>query len=220
MSTSVVLRILADAMAYQWGMVTSAQAKGLGVSRLQLSRLASRGVLERLAFGIYRNRAVPSGEFDDIRIAWLSTEPTRLASERIPDRENGIVVASHSAARLHHIGDLWEQRHEFITSTRRQTQRKEIRFRNRRLKMEDITIIDGLPVLTLERTIADLVDDSVDLSLVSDALRDAHNKRPLNFDHLSNLLEPYADRRGFSRNDGTSLLDQLLRDARIEMHSA
>ncbi len=38
--------------------------------------------------------------------------------------------------------------------------------------------------MTIERTIADLVDDLKDLSLVADVLRDASGKRTLDLDRL------------------------------------
>lgn len=69
MSTTEVAQALAEITAYQWGMVTTAQARKVGVSRLDLSRLAERGLLERVAHGVYRNAAVPTHELDDIRAA-------------------------------------------------------------------------------------------------------------------------------------------------------
>lgn len=55
MKSTEALRALADVTACQWGMVTTAQAAALGVSRLMLSRLAEAGHLERLAHGVYEN---------------------------------------------------------------------------------------------------------------------------------------------------------------------
>lgn len=68
------------------------------------------------------------------------------------------MVASSSAAILHGVGDLWANRHEFVTRQRRQTQRTEIR-QQRLLEDRDVTLVEGLPVMTLERTLADLLDD-------------------------------------------------------------
>jgi predicted transcriptional regulator of viral defense system len=60
------------------------------------------------------------------------------------------------------------------TTTRRQTKDDDIRYSARRLPSEDTAILDGLPVTTRERTIADLLDEpDADISLVADALRDA-----------------------------------------------
>ncbi|GAB7305223.1 hypothetical protein MAFF212519_31410 [Clavibacter michiganensis] len=60
------LPLLAELTAGQWGMVTTAQAEAVGVSRLQLSRLAQRGLLERMAHGVYRDAGSAPGEWDPI----------------------------------------------------------------------------------------------------------------------------------------------------------
>jgi hypothetical protein len=65
----------------------------------------------RLAHGIYRDAGAPSDEFEDLRAAWLSTEPGKLAEQRLSAPASGVVVAGASAARLHQIGDLPADRH-------------------------------------------------------------------------------------------------------------
>jgi len=79
-------------------------------------------------------------------------------------RADGVIIAGESATRLHDIGDFWASRHDFVAPTRRQSQRQEIRFRHRTLEAHDIIIVEGLPVMTRERTIADLVEDLKDLT--------------------------------------------------------
>lgn len=68
--------------------------------------LAADGFLQRLAHGVYKGAGVPGDQFDDLRAAWLSTEPKVTGGARLKDRANGVVVAGASAARLHDIGDL------------------------------------------------------------------------------------------------------------------
>ncbi|GAA3599651.1 type IV toxin-antitoxin system AbiEi family antitoxin domain-containing protein [Klugiella xanthotipulae] len=213
------LREIADVTASQWGMVTAAQANMLGVTRLALSRLAEAGHLERLAHGVYRDAGAPSDEFEDLRAAWLSTEPQLLAEERLGDLVDGVVVASASAALLHGVGDLWANRHEFVAAQRRQTQRSEIRYRQRLLEDRDVTLVEGLPVMTLERTLADLLDDLGELSLVADALGSAVKKRSLDRDRLRELFSPLAGRNGFKRGDGNAVLEYLLEAAGLDLDS-
>lgn len=219
MKSGEALRELADVTASQWGMVTAAQASALGVARLTLSRLTDSGHLERLAHGVYRDAGAPSDQFEDLRAAWLSTEPKLRAEERLRDLADGVVVASSSAAMLHGIGDLWANRHEFVTPKRRQTQRAEIRYRQRQLDDRDVTLLEGLPAMTLERTLADLLDDAGDMSLVADALGAAVKKRSLDLERLRELLAPLAERSGFKRHDGNAVLDQLLKIAGLDLDS-
>lgn len=219
MKFRAVLQVLADITAVQWGMVTSAQAANRGVSRLQLSRLTESGQLIRIVQGVYMDAGAPTGPFDDLRAAWLSTEPKILGEERIKKLSEGVVVASSSAAYLHGIGDLWPDRHEFVAARRHQTQRKGIRYRQRVLEPQDVTVVEGLPTLTLERTIADLVDDVGDLSLVGDSLRDASLKRDLDYAQLRGLLGSLAARHGFAKSDGSAFLERLQQIARIDKAS-
>ena len=219
MRSTETLRVLAELTSYQWGMVTSAQASMRGVTRLDLSRLANSGHLIRLAHGVYMDAGAPGDEFDDLRAAWLSTEPKRLGEVRTKDRANGVAIAGESATRLHHIGDFRALQHDFVSPGRRQSQRREIRYRQRALDPRDVTFVEGLPVMTIERTIADLVEDLKDLSLVADALRDASGKRTLDLDRLRELLVPLAERNGFRMGDGRALLDRLMEIAGIDIES-
>ena len=210
MKARFALRELADMSASQWGMVTSAQAATRGVTRLDLSRLSESGDLVRLAHGVYKDAGAPSGAHLDVRAAWLSSDPARLASDRLGDGARGVVVSGQTAAWLHDIGDLRSNRTELTTPVRRQTQRSDLHYRRRELPAEDVTLRDGLPVTTPERTIRDLVEDRTDLSIVADALRDASRKSELDLGLLADGLAPLAQRNGHRKGDGVALLDQLL----------
>lgn len=216
MKSKDALRILAEITAYQWGMVTSAQASMHGITRLDLSRLTDAEHLKRLAHGVYKDSGAPGDQFEDLRAAWLGTDPKIMGERRIQSSTNGVVVAGTSAARLHEIGDLWADRHEFVSPRRRQSQRAEIRYRQRALDPYDVTLAQGLPTMTVERTIADLVEEVGDLSLVADALRDAALKRSLDLERLRELLTPLAERNGVRRQDGDALLNRLLQTAAID----
>ena len=219
MRSTEALRILAELTSYQWGMVTSAQASMRGITRLDLSRLAAAGHLTRLAHGVYMDAGAPGGQFDDLRAAWLSTEPERLAYERTKDGANGVIIAGESASRLHDIGDFWASRHDFVSPVRRQSQRREIRYRQRALYPQDIALVKGMPVMTRERAIADLVEDVAELSLVANALRDASWQTRLDLGRLEELLAPLAARNGFRSGDGGALLNRLLQIAGLDVES-
>lgn len=203
------MRLLEELSASQWGMVTTAQAAAHGVPRLDLSRLCQFGHLERLAHGVYRDAGAPSEEFGSLRAAWLAGDPSHTAEQRLRDLAGGVVVMGASAASLHGVGDLPADRHEFSTPVRRQTQRREVSYRRRQLEPGDVTIAHGLPVTTIERTIADLVEDRIDLSLVGDVLRDAALSRRLDTDRLTELLAPLAARNHLRKDDGAALLRHL-----------
>lgn len=93
----------------------------------------------------------------------MSTNHKRFAYERSKDCAADAAFAGVSVARLHGIGDPWERHHDFIAPTRRQSQRSEIRYRQRTFDSRDVTSAEWLPVLTLEATIADLFNAEFDL---------------------------------------------------------
>lgn len=125
-----------------------------------------------------------------------------------------------SAAAVHGIGDFRPSTMELSVSARRQTQRDDLRYRSRELPSEDIALVEGLPVTTRERTIADLVEARQDLSTVADALRDAAKRSTLDSQRLVELLSPLAARNGHVTDDGAALLDQLLGLAGLDLEAA
>lgn len=181
-----------------------------GVPRLDLSRLAKAGHLERLAHGVYRDAGAPADEFESLRVAWLGADPSHTADSRLRDLAGGVVVMGESASSLHGVGDLPADRHELSSPVRRQTQRTEISYRHRHLEPGDVTIAHGLPVTTIERTIADLLEARTDLSLIADVLRDAARIHRLDLGRLVELLGPLAARNGLGKGDGAALSDHLI----------
>lgn len=199
----------------QWGLLTAAQAVGAGVSRMRLSREVSSGRLERLLAGVYRDSGAPVDPLQGVRAAWLASDPGRTAEERLGDGPAGVVVGGATAAYLHGIGDLQPEPVELYSPTRRQTERAGIRYRIRRLADRDVTLVNGLPATTVERTLADLVADRHDLSLVVDALRDAVRAAAVDLDRLAVLLDPSAAR--LDQPGGVALLQWLADTGRIEL---
>lgn len=200
---------LGEISAGQWGMLTATQARARGINRSNLAHREGDGRLERLAHGVYRQAGSPSLPLDDLRAAWLSTNPAKLAHERTADPD--VIVGSAAGALVHRIGGIDPLPYRLITRDRRQTQRQEIAYSQRPVRGEDVTVRDGLPVTTVERTIADLLRDYGDISLVADTLRDATRMdRELDEGRLAHLLAPLAQRYGHPEGRGDTLLDQLL----------
>lgn len=93
MAGSTIAKLGAIA-AERWGMVTTAQAAEVGVTRKTLSKLTASGALERLAQGVYRMAGAPVAmlEIDVIRVHWLAL-----------GGKASIVAAGKSAAALHNM---------------------------------------------------------------------------------------------------------------------
>ena len=226
MEEASLSRRIADIATVQWGMITTAQARMHGVARANLAHRVRTGTLERTDhYGVYRLVAVPTSPFDDLRAAWLSTNPQLLGPQRTAAPRPDAVVASSAAATVHGIGDVYPAPYRFIVPSRRQSTTGAIAYSWRPLNAIDIEIIDGLPVTSRERTIVDLLADEGDASITADALRDAlRDKYDLDERRLAELLAPHAKRLGRSPGDGTGALKYLMvtagMDAASEGHRA
>lgn len=207
-----VVRRVQQVSADQWGLFTTAQAKQQGIIGTELSRAAQAGQIEPITHGVYRLAGVPSDEFDGLRAAWLSADPQRPAYERLNDGDP-VVVSGASAAWLHGIGDLQPEPYQFSSPARRQTRRPNVRYRRRDVPPEFRTISQGLPVTTVEQTIADLVHARTDLSLITDCLVDATQRPGFDVDALTIALNPHHHDRGVEQRD------QLLRHAGLDPES-
>jgi len=213
-----VARRIADIAASQWGMVTTAQARVHGVARANLTHRVRTGELERTDhYGVYRLAAAPSSPLDDLRAAWLSTNPAVLATERTAAVRPDAVIASAAAAMVHGIGDVYPAPYRMIVPGRRQGAKGAIAYSWRALDPRDVEIVDGLPVTTRERTVVDLLVDEGDVSIVADALRDAfRGEYNLDETRLAELLSPHAKKLGRAPSDGLSALTYLMVTAEVD----
>nr|WP_314844759.1 type IV toxin-antitoxin system AbiEi family antitoxin domain-containing protein [uncultured Microbacterium sp.] len=201
------IAMLGKVAVERWGMFTTAQASETGVSRNVLVALAASGAIERLAQGVYRMAGAPPArlEIDTIRIHWLAVDGAKRLT----------VAAGRSAAALHEIGDWFPAESDFVTPTRRTTRLPGVRLRVRHLDQEDVVYIDGLPTMTVERTIADLVESREDPSLIADALLHAVQRGVLPHPRrLAQLLEPLAHRNGVG--SGVALAERLMAAGGVE----
>ena len=201
---------LADLAAAQWGLVTTSQAQTAGVARTHLNRLAAAGVLVRLTHGVYAMRTSAGEDLLDLRCAWLTLDPTRLAADRLADSTPTAVVSHASAAHLHGHGDLLADRHEFTVPTRKQTRRPELRLHRGDFLAADVTVHHGLPVTTPTRTVLDLLTAHHDGEHVAGVLAGAVRAHQVDLDDLAPRLAPFASRFGLPHCDGDAVLAHLL----------
>jgi len=192
----------------QWGMVTAAQARAAGVSRVDVARLAGDGVLEPVAARVYRLAgAPPDPDRDGVRAVWLQMGDERVGSSRL--RAPDAVVAGRSAALLLGVGDLAARVHNFYVTRRRQLRRADVRLRVRaRLPRGDWQVVEGLPVCTAARVVADLLSDREDASAVARACLDAVAAGILDPADLTALVAPHA--RAYGATSAQTLAAHLL----------
>lgn len=141
------------------------------MERHTLSNLERRGIIERLAKGVYRMGGVPSAREEEVFAVWLSINPGRIPGD-LQD-QNAPVAMGATAAWLLELGEVGPTPYEFSTRVRKQTKRHNLVLRKRSLDGKDVTIVDGIPTTTPSRTVLDLIDYGEDLSIVANVLNDA-----------------------------------------------
>ena len=203
MSSGAVGR-LAEFTAEQWGMVTAVQARAVGVSRSEISRLLAVGALEIVpgAARVYRLAgSPPDPERDDIRAVWLQLGDARPSSQRL--RAADAVVAGRSAALMLGLGDLRAPVHELYVTRRRQLRRRDVRLRVRRdFPRSDWTVVDGLPLVTVSRLVADLLAEREDGSAVARICQDAVSSGRLDAEALQAVVARHAHAYGATSAKG------------------
>lgn len=201
---------LAEIAESQWGLVTAAQARSIGVNAQQLARLAQSGVLERRLHGVYRLAGVPYDRLVDLKAAWLSLEPGATAAQRVEHLDPTGVVSHRSAAQVHELGDLDADLNEFTLHTSRRTSRQDTRLYKRSLDTGDWTIVAGLPTTTVAVTITDLAAAATDGGHLGGVVRDAVLHGKIDFLTVAEVLRPYAHKYGAPLGAGRTLTKTLL----------
>lgn len=202
--------------AGQWGLLTTAQAARAGVSRVQLTRMVTAGVLERIVHGVYATPSVLGDELLSLRAAWLALAPHASAGDRLADPVAAGVVSHSSAAHLHQLGDLLADEHELTLPKRYQSTRAGVRIHRAVLAADDVTIAAGLPVTTPTRTVADLLASGHDFEHVAHIAADAVRRGSSTPRGLALALQVTAARHGAP--DGPALVQRLLDAGGLSPH--
>ncbi|WP_112232047.1 type IV toxin-antitoxin system AbiEi family antitoxin domain-containing protein [Lentzea atacamensis] len=211
MDTAGALRLIGDFTANQWGMITSGQAMTVGVDGATLHRLLGDGHLDRVRHGVYASTSATVSETRDQQAAWLSLNPATPAWERPLLDPDGGVLSHQSAANLHNLGELFNDRIAFTTPRRRTSRDSDLWFKTARLSEADVTLVDSLPVTTPLRTICDLLDQRLDGGHVATIIRQAVLANLVQLDDLADAIAPYARRYGVRPpGNGLRLLEHLL----------
>ncbi|MCM2427992.1 type IV toxin-antitoxin system AbiEi family antitoxin domain-containing protein [Streptomyces sp. RKAG337] len=208
------LKTLNEIAADQWGLVTTAQAEVAGVSRVNLARLASVDLLHRAGRSVYQvSGATPTAHLA-IKVAWLRLNPAIPAWQRDLGDEHSGVVSHASACQLHDLGDIPADAVQISVPRRRTTREPAVVLHQVAVPVEDITMVDGLPVTTVERTICDLLKSRADAGHVGRILAEADQQDLIDTRTLAARVRSYTHFYGLPRNaTGTDLLETLAEQA-------
>lgn len=201
--------------AEQGGLLTTAQARAVGVSPQQIAKLARSGALEPLVHGVHRLTGTAQDRLAGLRAVWLALEPETLAGVRLSRDDPAGVVSHRSAAVVHGLGDVDADVHEFTVVARRRSRNPDVRFHTAVGDRGSWTVLAGLPVTTVVRTIADLAGVRTDgghlARVVSDALSGLH----VGLEEVAAVLRPFAHYYGAPLGGGVELVERFLDEAGI-----
>ena len=153
------------------GLFTSELARDAGFADSVLVRLAQRGRIERTARGVYRIPYVPLNRFSQYREAVLWAKAHRGPAESALTHETALVVYGISDANPASI-------HLTVPSKTRLRREipKAIVVHHADLAPDEIATVEGLPVTTIARTIADLLESGGRVDLVRQAITGARKE--------------------------------------------
>jgi predicted transcriptional regulator of viral defense system len=153
------------------GLLTAKQARALGIVDSVLARLTQRGKLERAARGVYRVPYYPVDRFSQYREAVLWV--------RGSNGPENIALSYDTALAVYGISDVNPSRVHVTVP-------KDARFRRHQptwilihygeLTPANVTVHEGLPVTSMEKSILDVLNETGRLGLARQAIRDARKE--------------------------------------------
>ncbi|MEU6299796.1 type IV toxin-antitoxin system AbiEi family antitoxin domain-containing protein [Streptomyces erythrochromogenes] len=214
MDRSEAIRQLGVIAADQWGLVTARQAQAAGLSRVDLTRLIDADLLQRAVHGVYQVVGGTPASHLDIKAAWLRLDPGVPAWERQLTGEQAAVVSHASACQLYDIGDIPADTVEISVPRRRTTREPGVTLHKLAIDAADVTLVDGLPTTTVDRTICDLLRSRADGGHIGRVLADADQRGLTDTRVLADRVQPHARAYGLPKNaSGSDLLNFLAEEA-------
>lgn len=190
MKKSDYIPIIAELSASE-RIFTTAQAERLGLTRRVLSDACRNGHLTRLFKGAYRATYTPPQYDDELACLWKLTDPASFSWERArADAWDGIAIGGPTAAALLGLGDYELSPYQLYAPKRIRSRTPGITFVVRKIEREDVEFTRGYPVTTPERTVADLLRDHDDPSIIASAFRSAMTKG-CSPDKIERYLSPH-----------------------------
>ena len=183
---------LYDVAERQAGYFTTAQAKETGFSQSQLTYHVRSGRFIRARRGVYRLTRFPATPYEDLFVAWLAAGPDA-------------VISHDSALALYDLSDALPARIHLTVPRSASRRRRGLALHTNQLDPEEVTTVEGLPVTTVSRTIADVAASGLAEEQVIQAAQQAVERGLVS----EAVLRSYAQGRG---GRPQRLMDRALRD--------
>jgi len=168
---------LLEAANNQYGYVTVDDARAAGVDPTLLRVMAHRGLLERTARGVYRFPIVPVTALDQYMeaVLWPRTKA---------------VLSHETALDLHALCDVNPARIHVTVPAGYRLRRdvpKGYELHERDLPDGDMTMHEGIPIVTVHRAILDGIETQLGGHLIEQAIKTARTRGLVTIDQLRGL---------------------------------
>jgi len=177
--------VLREIALDQHGFVTTAQAVREGIPSIELVKMFSRGRIARVARGVYRVPHMPQSRVDQFQLARLWTG------------NDNAVISHESALELWEVGDLIPQRIH-VTLPRSSRIRRNggddyvVHYAD--IDSSDVRWVDGIPVVSIEVAIQQVIGDDLPTAFINSALDEAENKNFLSTKDVVGLRSELVSR--------------------------
>lgn len=164
------------------GLLTSKEARGLGIQDSVLIRLAQRGRLERMNRGVYRIAHYPADRLAQYREAVLW-----IQASQGPER---IALSHETALLLYGISDVNPPQVHLTVPKSARLRREHpawIVIHRAELTPQEIGEHEGMPVTTVERSIMDVLSETHRTEIARQAITDALREGLLNTTQAGDL---------------------------------
>jgi predicted transcriptional regulator of viral defense system len=160
--------MLVQRAAEQHGLVSTDDARELGIDPAYLRQMAASGRLEHLWRGVYRVRAIPVGAHDELHEAvfWAGL---------------GAVIAGETALGLWGLADVNPRKVELALTegrpSRRTVRNERVRILAGRVPSQDTDEVDNIPVVNAKTAIGQAIVGGTDSGLVLQAVASARGRQ-------------------------------------------
>ncbi len=191
----------------QFGLFTSGHAARTGVPGYQLSRAAERGTIRRVRHGVYAFTNADEHPFEDLAAQWLAFDPvTPVARRRARPTE---IVSHDSAAMMRRLGKINDfGTRQFTASRRVNLHVRHVQMYRAAFGPEDWSIVEGLPVASPLRIVADLLGTPHDGDEVGSVIDEGLATGLFTRHAVIDVADRHADR--WSYPGGSDLVEGLL----------
>jgi predicted transcriptional regulator of viral defense system len=193
-----VYNLLAEHALDRHGYVTASDARELGVDPHRLVEMARRGTVERVGRGVYRMAVTAPTGVEQLVEATLWPRATAANGGDVPSG----VLSHETALDLHDLGDFNPARiHVTVPAGYRVNPRRrkpavyELHWRD--LAAGDVTLYEGVPVVTPYRAVLDGIESHLRGDLLRQAVDTAIRRgllAPAQVKQIGELLPGAADR--------------------------